>query len=61
MSVFLRFQKWTVVGLGALSGAALFYYNAYGDCESSCVQNSWTTNFTPSVKWDHNWDRFFGF
>ncbi|XP_035743144.1 serine/threonine-protein phosphatase PGAM5, mitochondrial-like isoform X2 [Vespa mandarinia] len=57
MSVFLRFQKWTVVGLGALSGAALFYYNAYGDCESSCVQNSWTTNFTPSVKWDHNWDR----
>lgn len=57
MSVFSRFQKWTIVGLGALGGTALFYYNVYGNRESPYVENSWTTNFTPSVKWDHNWDR----
>ncbi|XP_014598123.1 PREDICTED: serine/threonine-protein phosphatase Pgam5, mitochondrial-like isoform X2 [Polistes canadensis] len=57
MSVFLRFKKWTILSLGALGGTALFYYNKYSDCESSYVLNSWTTNFTPSVKWDHNWDK----
>ncbi|XP_032665535.1 serine/threonine-protein phosphatase PGAM5, mitochondrial isoform X2 [Odontomachus brunneus] len=50
-----RYQK-LAIGLGALSGAILFYYNAYGN-DSLRVHNSWTTNFTPSVKWDHNWDR----
>ncbi|KAI4504686.1 hypothetical protein M0802_000236 [Mischocyttarus mexicanus] len=57
MSSFLRFQKWTILSLGALGGTALFYYNKYSDCDSSYVLNSWTTNFTPSVKWDTNWDK----
>lgn len=56
MPVVSRYQK-LAVGLGALGGAVLFYYNMYGNKDSSQVHNSWTTNFTPSVKWDHNWDR----
>ncbi|EFN85287.1 serine/threonine-protein phosphatase Pgam5, mitochondrial isoform X1 [Harpegnathos saltator] len=56
MSVISRYQK-LAVGLGALGGAVLFYYNVYGNKDSLLVHNSWTTNFTPSVKWDHNWDR----
>ena len=56
MSTSSSFKKWAT-GLGALSGAALFYLNGYGNKESLKVHNSWTTNTTPSVKWDHNWDR----
>ncbi|XP_076179252.1 serine/threonine-protein phosphatase Pgam5, mitochondrial isoform X1 [Ptiloglossa arizonensis] len=49
-------KKW-VTGLGALSGATIFYWHVYGDKEFLKVHNSWTTNVTPSVRWDHNWDR----
>lgn len=58
MSTSSSFKKWAT-GLGALSGAALFYLNGYGNKESLKVHNSWTTNTTPSVKWDHNWDRWY--
>ncbi|XP_011871378.1 PREDICTED: serine/threonine-protein phosphatase Pgam5, mitochondrial [Vollenhovia emeryi] len=52
-----QLHKWAL-GLGAVSGALLYYYNAQSDHASSLhVHNSWTTNYTPSVKWDHNWDR----
>ncbi|XP_077256201.1 serine/threonine-protein phosphatase Pgam5, mitochondrial-like [Temnothorax americanus] len=52
-----QLQKWAL-GLGAVSGALLYYYNAqHGNTSPLHVHNSWTTNHTPSVKWDHNWDR----
>ncbi|EZA54202.1 hypothetical protein DMN91_001386 [Ooceraea biroi] len=56
MPTISRFQKWAV-GLGAMGGAILYYYNTYSDNDVLRVYNSWTTNYTPSVKWDHNWDR----
>ena len=57
MPVLTRFQKYAIIGIGSLGGAAIFYANTYGDTETPQVVNSWTTNFTPSVKWDSNWDR----
>ncbi|KYM84707.1 PREDICTED: serine/threonine-protein phosphatase PGAM5, mitochondrial [Atta cephalotes] len=51
-----QLHKWAL-GLGAVSGTILYYYNAYSKTEPLRVHNSWTTNYTPSVKWDHNWDR----
>lgn len=49
-------RKWAL-GLGAVSGTILYYYNIHVNKESLEVHNSWTTNYIPSVKWDHNWDR----
>ncbi|XP_043266707.1 serine/threonine-protein phosphatase PGAM5, mitochondrial [Venturia canescens] len=57
MPVLTRFQKYAIIGIGSLGGTAFFYANSYGDREHPQVTNSWTTNFTPSVKWDSNWDR----
>lgn len=57
MPVLTRIQKYAIIGIGTLGGAAFFYANSYGDREQPQVTNSWTTNFTPSVKWDSNWDR----
>jgi len=51
-----QLHKWAL-GLGAVSGAILYYYNMHNNTEPLRVHNSWTTNYTPSVKWDHNWDR----
>lgn len=48
-------RKWAL-GLGAVSGTILYYYNVHVK-ESLEVHTSWTTNYEPSVKWDHNWDR----
>ncbi|KAL6428010.1 hypothetical protein ACFW04_008420 [Cataglyphis niger] len=49
-------HKWAL-GLGAVGSAIFYYYNAKVHTDSWQVHNSWTTNYTPSVKWDHNWDR----
>ncbi|XP_046738393.1 serine/threonine-protein phosphatase PGAM5, mitochondrial-like isoform X2 [Diprion similis] len=57
MSGFTKFQKYAISGLGVVGGAALLYYNVYGGGESMHVHASWTTNHTPSVLWEHNWDR----
>ncbi|XP_015191372.1 PREDICTED: serine/threonine-protein phosphatase Pgam5, mitochondrial-like isoform X2 [Polistes dominula] len=57
MSVFSHLKKLAVLSLGGIVGTTFHYYNSYSECESSYVLNSWTTNFTPSVKWDHNWDK----
>lgn len=46
--------KWIYAVAG--SGVVLGLYN-YLQSEKKCVQASWTTNFTPSVKWDNNWDK----
>ncbi|KAG7204674.1 hypothetical protein KM043_005089 [Ampulex compressa] len=57
MPVQSRFTKWALTGLGALSGMAIYYYNLHDNKDAFHVHNSWTMDFTPSVKWDHNWDR----
>ncbi|XP_011311299.1 serine/threonine-protein phosphatase Pgam5, mitochondrial [Fopius arisanus] len=57
MPTLSRFQKCTIIALGAASGAGLFYYVYGNKVKSAHVTNSWTTDFTPSVKWESNWDR----
>ncbi|XP_075983504.1 serine/threonine-protein phosphatase Pgam5, mitochondrial-like isoform X4 [Anticarsia gemmatalis] len=59
MASLSRFHKIALISLGAVGGGFVYYninsinnenekkFNAY---------NSWTTNYTPSVKWDTNWD-----
>ncbi|KAJ8711124.1 hypothetical protein PYW07_008366 [Mythimna separata] len=57
MATLSRFQKIALLSLGAVGGGLTYYrinndkterkFNAY---------NSWTTNFTPGVQWDRNWD-----
>lgn len=56
MPAISHLHKWAL-GLGAVSGAIFYYYNSHDSTDSWRVHNSWTTNYTPSVKWDHNWDR----
>lgn len=56
MKSFTKFHKF-VVGLGAFTGAAVYYLNSPDKHE---VFNSWTTNHTlssPVAKWDENWDQ----
>ncbi|XP_063978850.1 serine/threonine-protein phosphatase Pgam5, mitochondrial-like [Diachasmimorpha longicaudata] len=58
MPTLSRLQKYTIIAVGTVSGAGLFYYNVYGKGEEVAhVANSWTTDFVPSVTWDSNWDR----
>lgn len=71
MSSFSRFQKCALTGIGALSGLgglAFVYHNIFSSPESNqgnqkplqespLIHKSWTTNFTPSVNWDTNWDK----
>ncbi|XP_033219450.1 serine/threonine-protein phosphatase PGAM5, mitochondrial-like isoform X2 [Belonocnema kinseyi] len=72
MSSFSRFQKCALTGIGALSGLGglAFIYNIFSSPgsnqaqsnqkplqESPFIHKSWTTNFTPSVNWDTNWDK----
>lgn len=51
---FSRGQKlWcTFAGSGVVLGIISFFQG-----EKKCAYTSWTTNFTPSVKWDYNWDK----
>ncbi|KAL6256842.1 hypothetical protein P5V15_011780 [Pogonomyrmex californicus] len=51
-----QLHMWAL-GLGTVSGAILYYYNTHGHADPLRVYNSWTTNYTPSMKWDYNWDR----
>ncbi|KAK0073868.1 hypothetical protein PV325_009091 [Microctonus aethiopoides] len=67
MPAFSRFRKYAIVGVGALSGAALFCYNTYNDgvdnnkdqqqLDKNYGHNTWASDFIPSVKWDKNWDK----
>lgn len=43
-------------GIGAATSAGIIGY-AVWTREGTVVNASWTTNFEPSVKWEHNWDR----
>ncbi|XP_052738931.1 serine/threonine-protein phosphatase Pgam5, mitochondrial isoform X2 [Bicyclus anynana] len=55
MASFSRLQKIALLSLGAVGGS--FAYYQIGKLENKYdVKNSWTTNYTPSVKWDKNWD-----
>ncbi|KAJ2940216.1 hypothetical protein O0L34_g11783 [Tuta absoluta] len=57
MSAFSRFHKIALVSLGAIGGGIAYYrLNSAETPKKLQVHNSWTTNFTPSVKWEKNWD-----
>ncbi|XP_047523215.1 serine/threonine-protein phosphatase Pgam5, mitochondrial isoform X1 [Pieris napi] len=55
MATFSRFHKIALISLGAVGGG-FAYYQLGSNEKKFGVQNSWTTNFTPSVKWEKNWD-----
>ncbi|XP_072934264.1 serine/threonine-protein phosphatase Pgam5, mitochondrial isoform X2 [Epargyreus clarus] len=55
MASLSRFHKIALISLGAVGGS--FAYYQFGKSQKKFdVQNSWTTNYTPSVKWERNWD-----
>ncbi|KAM3963925.1 phosphoglycerate mutase 5 isoform 2-T2 [Aphomia sociella] len=57
MASFSRFHKIALLSLGAVGGGLTYYHLNSGKNERKFdVYNSWTTNYTPSVKWDKNWD-----
>lgn len=57
MASFSRFNKIALLSLGAVGGGLAYYHVNSGRTERKFdVHNSWTTNFTPSVKWEKNWD-----
>ncbi|KAK8724808.1 hypothetical protein OTU49_010928 [Cherax quadricarinatus] len=43
--------------LAAAAGGAIVGYVVSSDERRRTAQASWTTGYTPSVKWDWNWDR----
>ncbi|XP_041971852.1 serine/threonine-protein phosphatase Pgam5, mitochondrial-like isoform X2 [Aricia agestis] len=55
MATLSRFQKIALISLGAVGGS-LAYYQIGKNEKKFDVQNAWTTNYKPSVKWDRNWD-----
>lgn len=57
MANFSRYHKIALISIGAVSGGLAYYHVNSGKNERKfSAHNSWTTNFTPSVKWDSNWD-----
>ncbi|XP_013167992.1 PREDICTED: serine/threonine-protein phosphatase Pgam5, mitochondrial isoform X1 [Papilio xuthus] len=56
MATFSRLHKIALISLGAVGGS-LAYYTIGKSEKKFDVQNSWTVNYTPSVKWEKNWDR----
>ena len=47
-----------VYGLTAAGAVAVVGFLVYDKSNKNTVYSSWTTNHDPSVKWDHNWDRY---
>lgn len=53
-----RFQKIALLSLGTVGGGLAYYrINNNTNERKYSAFNSWTTNFTPSVVWDRNWDQ----
>ncbi|XP_049793637.1 serine/threonine-protein phosphatase PGAM5, mitochondrial isoform X1 [Schistocerca nitens] len=53
-----RLKNYVIAGLSACGGAAIVYYGLIFDRNrKQALQAAYTDNFTPSVKWDKNWDR----
>lgn len=58
MGSFSRMHKIALISLGAVGGGLAYYRFSSGENERKYgVHNSWTTNYTPSIKWDRNWDQ----
>lgn len=58
MASVARIKNYIIAGLGACGGAAVVYYGFVAEKnKKQHLQASWTNNFTPSVKWEKNWDR----
>lgn len=58
MATWSRFQKIAIISLGAVGGGFAYYQiNSTRNDKKFDVYNSWTTNYTPTVKWDKNWDQ----
>ncbi|CAG9559209.1 unnamed protein product [Danaus chrysippus] len=55
MATLSRLNKIALLGLGAVGGGLAYYQMGRSEKQYD-VHNSWTTNYTPSVKWDKNWD-----
>jgi len=47
-------KRAATVSCYSIGGLSLYYL--INTEKSKMVQNSWTTDFTPSTKWDSNWD-----
>lgn len=56
MPSFSRLQKIAIISLGAVGGGLAYYQLNSKQERKYGVHNSWTTNYSPSVKWDSNWD-----
>lgn len=58
MASLSRFNKIAIIGLGTIGGGIAYYtLNSSKNNKRFDVHNSWTTNYTPTVKWDKNWDQ----
>lgn len=50
------FNKITAVAVTSVGGASIYSFLNPNESPFKTVFNSWTTNYTPSVEWDSNWD-----
>lgn len=50
------FNRYSVAAISSLGGVSLYYFVSGNKDPRFTVENSWTTNFKPSVDWDSNWD-----
>ena len=59
MSSRYRLGKLVICGLttGVAAAAVVYKSNGVPDDLLPTALASWTTNFTPSTKWDYNWDK----
>lgn len=47
--------------VAAAAGGAISGYVFASDERRKTAWTTWTTGYTPSVKWDWNWDRLVGY
>lgn len=49
-------SKLSAVAVSTLGGVSCYYVLNPNESKLKTVYNSWTTNYSPSVEWDPNWD-----